>query len=297
MYIVSFGLFQRGVGGLGGAAFLEKYSKCYAPHVELLGVVCPPESLLTASSGGEWAGSVPLFWNGVMCRRADIESCCSQLASRTQIGSPQAEYWSPLAHRHRQHPSHWNHLPIGRKPRIWQIDCEKRFQKCLTVEKKGNFWPQCFFFLRRPCVHGHLHYFWNEARPFTFRIYIYIYIYLLYFILGCLYGLCYGYLNGFTNGYIHGYLRFTWIYISVIHGYILLIQYCSGWIWMIYNIHRRKNLVLGRERKGSKKCISVRLKYRNAKIATGFRIFFIFNPAWGNDQIWLIFFKWVEITN
>lgn len=137
---------------MGVTTFLEKYSKCYAPHVELLGVVCPPESLLTASSGGEWAGSVPLFWSGVMCRRADIESCCSQRASRTQIGSPQAEYWSPLAHRHRQHPSHWNHLPIARKPRIWQIDCSKRFQKCFTVEKKGNFGHICFFPKTRVCT-------------------------------------------------------------------------------------------------------------------------------------------------
>lgn len=165
-------------GRVGGSSVPWKVFKVLRNTRGTAWVVCPPESLLTASSGGEWAGSVPLFWNGVMCRRADIESCCSQLASRTQIGSPQAEYWSPLAHRHRQHPSHWNHLPIGRKPRIWQIDCEKRFQKCLTVEKKGNFWPQCFFFLLRPCVHGHLHYFWNEARPFTFRIYIYIYIHL-----------------------------------------------------------------------------------------------------------------------
>ena len=28
-----------------------------------------------------------------------------------------------------------------------------------------------------------------------------------------------------------------------------------------------------------------------------FQIFFIFNPTWGNDQIWLIFFGWVETTN
>ena len=25
--------------------------------------------------------------------------------------------------------------------------------------------------------------------------------------------------------------------------------------------------------------------------------FFIFTPIWGNDPVWLIFFKWVEITN
>ena len=25
--------------------------------------------------------------------------------------------------------------------------------------------------------------------------------------------------------------------------------------------------------------------------------FFIFTPTWGNDPIWLIFFKWVETTN
>ena len=28
-----------------------------------------------------------------------------------------------------------------------------------------------------------------------------------------------------------------------------------------------------------------------------FQIFFIFTPTWGNDPIWLIFFKWVETTN
>ncbi len=28
-----------------------------------------------------------------------------------------------------------------------------------------------------------------------------------------------------------------------------------------------------------------------------FQIFFMFTPTWGNDPIWLIFFKWVETTN
>ena len=28
-----------------------------------------------------------------------------------------------------------------------------------------------------------------------------------------------------------------------------------------------------------------------------FQIFFMFIPTWGNDPIWLIFFKWVETTN
>ena len=28
-----------------------------------------------------------------------------------------------------------------------------------------------------------------------------------------------------------------------------------------------------------------------------FQIFCIFTPTWGNDQFWLIFFKWVETTN
>ena len=28
-----------------------------------------------------------------------------------------------------------------------------------------------------------------------------------------------------------------------------------------------------------------------------FQTFFIFTPTWGNDPIWLIFFKWVETTN
>ena len=29
----------------------------------------------------------------------------------------------------------------------------------------------------------------------------------------------------------------------------------------------------------------------------GFKHFFMFNPTWGNDPIWLIFFRWVETTN
>ena len=28
-----------------------------------------------------------------------------------------------------------------------------------------------------------------------------------------------------------------------------------------------------------------------------FQVFFIFAPTWGNDPIWLIFFRWVETTN
>ena len=28
-----------------------------------------------------------------------------------------------------------------------------------------------------------------------------------------------------------------------------------------------------------------------------FQIFFIFIPTWGNDPVWLIFFRWVETTN
>ena len=28
-----------------------------------------------------------------------------------------------------------------------------------------------------------------------------------------------------------------------------------------------------------------------------FQIFLIFTPTWGNDPIWLIFFRWVETTN
>ena len=28
-----------------------------------------------------------------------------------------------------------------------------------------------------------------------------------------------------------------------------------------------------------------------------FQIFYIFTPTWGNEPIWLIFFKWVETTN
>ena len=32
-------------------------------------------------------------------------------------------------------------------------------------------------------------------------------------------------------------------------------------------------------------------------VSKWFQIFFIFNRSWGNDPIWLIFFKWVETTN
>ena len=36
--------------------------------------------------------------------------------------------------------------------------------------------------------------------------------------------------------------------------------------------------------------------FRN-KTRWWFQIFFILNPTWGNDPIWLIFFRWVETTN
>jgi len=36
---------------------------------------------------------------------------------------------------------------------------------------------------------------------------------------------------------------------------------------------------------------------RNFTSGWWFEIFFIFTPIWGNDPIWLIFFKWVETTN
>ena len=40
------------------------------------------------------------------------------------------------------------------------------------------------------------------------------------------------------------------------------------------------------------------LKQKNRNIATWwFQVFFIFTPTWGNDLIWLIFFKRVETTN
>ena len=40
-------------------------------------------------------------------------------------------------------------------------------------------------------------------------------------------------------------------------------------------------------------------KYRPWNTATRwwFQIFFMFTPIWGNDPIWLIFFKWVETTD
>ena len=43
------------------------------------------------------------------------------------------------------------------------------------------------------------------------------------------------------------------------------------------------------------------LRYKNnyelTKSRWWFQIFFIFTPTWGNDPVWLIFFKWVETTN
>ena len=36
---------------------------------------------------------------------------------------------------------------------------------------------------------------------------------------------------------------------------------------------------------------------RDEKSGWWFQIFFIFTPTWGNDPIWLIFFKWIETTN
>ena len=36
---------------------------------------------------------------------------------------------------------------------------------------------------------------------------------------------------------------------------------------------------------------------QNALSRWWFQIFFIFTPTWGNDSIWLIFFRWVETTN
>ena len=35
----------------------------------------------------------------------------------------------------------------------------------------------------------------------------------------------------------------------------------------------------------------------HSKLGGGFKHFFIFTPTWGNDSIWLIFFKGVETTN
>ena len=37
--------------------------------------------------------------------------------------------------------------------------------------------------------------------------------------------------------------------------------------------------------------------HQNTSSRWWFQTFFIFTPAWGDDPIWLIFFKWVETTN
>ena len=33
------------------------------------------------------------------------------------------------------------------------------------------------------------------------------------------------------------------------------------------------------------------------KLGGGFKYFLMFTPTWGNNPIWLIFFKWIETTN
>ena len=43
----------------------------------------------------------------------------------------------------------------------------------------------------------------------------------------------------------------------------------------------------------------LKIRYPKLQYIAGwwFQISFIFTPTWGNDPIWLIFFKWVETTN
>ena len=45
------------------------------------------------------------------------------------------------------------------------------------------------------------------------------------------------------------------------------------------------------------KCLMQRKSRQKRLTEWWFQIFFIFNPTWGNDPIWLIFFNWVETTN
>ena len=76
-------------------------------------------------------------------------------------------------------------------------------------------------------------------------------------------------------------------------------QWPSGLSWMIILCLSRSQLQLGR--------FSLLLGYLGIQprynvlifYITGwwFQIFFIFTPIWGNDPIWLIFFRWVETTN
>ena len=40
-----------------------------------------------------------------------------------------------------------------------------------------------------------------------------------------------------------------------------------------------------------------KLAPKTSKTRWWFQTFFIFTPTWGNDPIWLIFFRWVETTN
>ena len=46
-----------------------------------------------------------------------------------------------------------------------------------------------------------------------------------------------------------------------------------------------------------KKCQCTFYEFLHLNLVGGFKYFFIFIPTWGNDPIWLIFFRWVETTN
>ena len=44
-------------------------------------------------------------------------------------------------------------------------------------------------------------------------------------------------------------------------------------------------------------CYLRNFRFTMGFLTGGFKYFFIFTSTWGNDPIWLIFFRWVETTN
>ena len=79
-----------------------------------------------------------------------------------------------------------------------------------------------------------------------------------------------------------------------------------GW-WMLSNEVPVKCMMQGEVGKIRRRfgCLSSRMWWQVIGVwvvfvgflGGGFKYFFIFTPTWGNDPIWLIFFKWVETTN
>ena len=72
------------------------------------------------------------------------------------------------------------------------------------------------------------------------------------------------------------------------------------WDCQIFSLQLSARLKAFWEKKtdfGRKNCNEVKKSDVNSLSRRWFQIFFIFIPTWGNDPIWLIFFKRVETTN